>query len=96
MQYIQCFLNIVLPLDFLGGSDDKASVYNAGDLGSIPGFGRSPGEGHGNPVQCSGLENLLDRGAWRAKIHGEAESDTTEQLTLSLHFRTMLQKWGHV
>ena len=42
----------------------RLSVYNAGDLGSIPGLGRSPGEGNGNPLQDYCLENLLDRGAW--------------------------------
>ena len=47
-----------------GGSDGKASVYNAGDLGLSPGLGRSPGEGNGNPLQCSCLENPTDRGAW--------------------------------
>ena len=51
-------------LDFPGGSDGKASVYNAGDLGSIPGSGRSPGEGNGNPLQYYCLENSMDRGAW--------------------------------
>ena len=51
-----------LDLDFLGGSDGKASVYNAGDPGSIPGLGRSPGEGNGNPLQYSCLENHMDRG----------------------------------
>ena len=50
--------------DFPGGSDGKASVYNAGDLGSIPGSGRFPGEGNGNPLQYSCLENPMDRGAW--------------------------------
>ena len=50
--------------DFPGGSDGKASVYNAGDLGSIPGLGRSPGEGNGNPLQYYCLENPMDRGAW--------------------------------
>ena len=49
--------------DFPGGSGGKASAYNAGDLGLIPGSGRSPGEGHGNPLQYSCLENLMDRGA---------------------------------
>ena len=49
---------------FPGGSDSKASVYNAGDLGSIPGSGRFPGEGNGNPLQYSCLENPMDRGAW--------------------------------
>ena len=47
-----------------GGSDSKASVYNAGDLGSIPGSGRFPGEGNGNPLQYSCLENPMDGGAW--------------------------------
>ena len=50
--------------DFPGGSDGKASAYNAGDLCSIPGLGRSPGEGNGNPLQYSCLENSMDRGAW--------------------------------
>ena len=50
--------------DFPGGSDSKASAYNAGDPGSIPGLGRSPGEANGNPLQCSCLENPTDRGAW--------------------------------
>ena len=50
--------------DFPGGSDGKASVYNAGDLGSIPASGRFPGEGNGNPLQYSCLENPMDRGAW--------------------------------
>ena len=50
--------------DFTGGSDGKESVYNVGDLGSIPGLGRSPGEGNGNPLQYYCLENPMDRGAW--------------------------------
>ena len=62
--------------DFPGGSEYKASAYNAGDLGSIPGSGRSPGEGNGNPFQYSCLENLMDRGAWRATVHGVAKSWT--------------------
>ena len=49
--------------DFPGGSEVKASAYNVGDLGSIPGLGRSPGEGNGNPLQYSCLENPMDRGA---------------------------------
>ena len=56
------FFNEVV--DFPGGSDGKASVYNAEDLGSIPGLGRSPGEGNGNPLQYYCLENPVDRGAW--------------------------------
>ena len=50
--------------DFSGGSDGKASIYSAGDPGSIPGLGRSPGEGNGTPLQYSCLENPMDRGAW--------------------------------
>ena len=50
--------------NFPGGSDNKAFVYNAGDPGSIPGSGRSPGEGNGNPLQYYCLENPMDRGAW--------------------------------
>ena len=51
-------------IDFPGGSDGKASVYNAGDPGSVPGWGRSPGERNGNPLQYSCLENPMDRDAW--------------------------------
>ena len=54
------YLKIYLYLDFPGGADGKASVYNAGDLGSIPGLERSPGEGNGNPPQYSCLENPID------------------------------------
>ena len=51
-------------LDFPGGSDGKASAYSAGDRGSIPGSGRSPAEGNGNPLQYSCPENSMERGAW--------------------------------
>ena len=57
-------------MDFPGGSDGKASVYNAGDPGSIPGLGRSPGERNGNPLQYSCLNNPTNRGAWQATVHG--------------------------
>ena len=50
--------------DFTGGSDGEASGYNVGDPSSIPGLGRSPGEGNGNPLQYSCLENPMDRGTW--------------------------------
>ena len=72
--------------DFLSGSDDKESSCNAGDLGSIPGSGRSTGEGNGNPLQYSYLENSMDRRAWQTAVHGVAhkELDKTEQLTLSI------------
>ena len=62
--------------DFPGGSDGKASAYNAGDLGSIPGSGRTPGEGNGTPLQYSCLENPMDRGAWQATDHGVTKSQT--------------------
>ena len=62
--------------DFLGGSDGKASAYNAGDLGSIPGSGRSPGEGNGTPLQYSCLENPMDGGARLATVYGVAKSRT--------------------
>ena len=57
-------------LGFLCGSDGKESACNAGDPGLIPGSGRFPGEGNGNPLQYSCLENPMDRGAWQAIVHG--------------------------
>ena len=63
-------------MGFLSGSDSKESAYNAGNIGSIPGLGRSPEEGHGNPLQYSCLENSMDRGAWQAIVHGVAKSWT--------------------
>ena len=59
-----------------GGSVGKESACNSGDLGSIPGSGRSPGEGTGTPLQYSGLENPMDGGAWWAAIHGVAKRQT--------------------
>ena len=63
---------------FLDGSEGKASACNAGDLGSIPGRGRSPGEGNGNSFQYSCLETSMDRGVWQAAVHGFAELDMTK------------------
>ena len=63
-------------IGFPGGSDGEESTCSAGDLGSIPGLGRSPGGGHGNPLQQSCLENPKDRGAWWATVHGIAKSQT--------------------
>ena len=70
-------------LGFPGGSDRKESACHAGVAGSIPGTGRFLGEGNGNPLQCSCLEYSMDRGAWRATVHGAAES-----LTQLSDFRT--------
>ena len=74
--------------DFPGGSDGKASVYNAGDPGLIPGLGRSPGECNGNPLQYYCLENPMDRGAWWATVHGDTKSRTRlSDFTFSWHIR---------
>ena len=67
---------LVWILGFPGGSDSKESTCNVGDLGSIPRLGRTPGGGHDNPLQYSCLENPMDRGAWRAIVHGVAKSWT--------------------
>ena len=69
----------------IDGSEVKASACNVGDLGSIPGSGRSPGEGNGNPLQYSCLENPIDRGAWWATVHGVAKSRTQLSNFTSLH-----------
>ena len=63
-----------------GGSDGKVSACNAGDLGSIPGSGRTAREGNGNLLQYTCLENSMDGGAWWATVHGVAKSQMTEQL----------------
>ena len=65
---------------FPGGSDSKEPAYNAGDMGSIPGSGRFPGEGNGNPLQYSCLENSVNRGTWGGghSSGDHKESDTTE------------------
>ena len=77
---------------FSGDSDSKGSTCNTGDPCSIPGLGRSPGEGNGHPLQCSFLENPMDRGALWATVHGIAKSGLTEQLTLSLSVLYKLDK----
>ena len=68
-------------MGFPGGSDGKESACNAGGLGLTPGSGRSLGEGTGNPLQFSFLENSMDGGAWWVIVYGDTESDTTEQIT---------------
>ena len=68
-----------------GGSDDKESACSVGDLGSIPGSRRSPGEGNGSPLQYSCLENPIDGGAWQATVHGVTKSQTRlSNFTLTL------------
>ena len=76
----------------------KVSAYNPGDPGSIPGSGRSPGEGNDNPLQYSCLENPMDGGAWWATVHGVAKSqtqlnDSTFFLSFLLSLYSVLIKW---
>ena len=80
---------------FPGDSVVKNLCANAGDMGSIPGSGRSPGEGNGNPLQYACLGNPMDRGAWQATVHGVTkESDMTKQLNnnilMNLHIFLLL------
>ena len=74
-------------MGFLGGSDGKESACNAGDLGLIPGSGRSSEEGKGYPLQYSSLENSMDH-----TVHGVAESDMTERLSLSVFTSVFLSE----
>ena len=76
-EYISCAGSVP------GGSDGKESACNVGDPGSVPRLGRSPGEGNDNPLHYSCLENSVDRGAWRATVHGVAKSQTRQLLSLS-------------
>ena len=76
--------DIAFPGGFPGGSDGKESTCNATDMGSIPGLGRFPGGGNGNPPQYSCLENAMDRGAWQVTVRGVTESWI--QLSHSLFF----------
>ena len=76
-QFFTCLFGFpLIRLDFPGGSDGKVSAYNVGGLGLIPGSGRSPGEGNGNPLQYSCLKNPMNRGAWCAAVHGVVKSRT--------------------
>ena len=70
-----------------------ANAGETGDLGSIPGSGRFPAGGHGNPLHYSCLENPMDRGAWQATVHGVAKSEMTERLTLSLSLTPASGPW---
>ena len=73
-------------------TDGKASAYNAGDLGLIPGLGRSPREGNGNPLQYSCQKNPMDRGAWQATVHGVTKSQTRlKQLNTQMHTHNKAQ-----
>ena len=77
-------------LCFPGGSEVNVSACNAGDLGSIPGSGRSPGEGNSNPLQYSCLENPMDGRAWWAAFHGVARSRARlSDFTFTLHFHAL-------
>ena len=76
------FQRLVQIQGFPDSSDSKESAYNAEDLGSIAGLGRSPGEGNGNLLQYSYLDSPIDRGAWPSTVHGVAKSDTTKHLTV--------------
>ena len=67
---------VLIKWDFPGGSEVKVSACIAGDLGSIPGLARSPREENGYPLQYSGLENSMDRGAWQDTVHGVTKSQT--------------------
>ena len=79
-------------LDFSCGSVVKNPHANAGDVGSIPGLGRSPGGEHGNPLQYSCLENPMDRGTWRATDHGIAELDMTEHACIQILLYSLMSE----
>ena len=70
----------------------KNPPANAGDMGLIPGLGRSPGGEHSNPLQYSCLENSMDRGAGWATVHEVAETDTTGQITLYINYKSRIQQ----
>ena len=74
--YSSVFFLIPVIVGFPGASDSEESACNAGDLGLIPGLGRSPGEGNGFPLQYSCLGNPMDRGAWQTAVHGVSKSRT--------------------
>ena len=84
-------------MGFPGGSEVKAFAWNVGDQGLIPGLERSPGEGNGNPLQYSCLENPMEGGAWKATVHGVAKSRTRLSdftHSLKLHFISEMSVWS--
>ena len=85
-----------MPVNSPGGLDGKASAYNEGDLGSIPGLGRSSGEGNGNPLQYSCLENPMDGGAWWATVHGFSKSQTRLSDFTSLHLPSLENQMNRI
>ena len=76
---------------FPGGSDSKEAACNAGDKDLIPDLGRSPGEGNGYPLQYSCLENSMDRGAWRAAVHGFQSRTRLTRLSTLMHAHKSIQ-----
>ena len=81
---------MVKVMKIIPGSDGKVSGYNEGGLGLIPGSGRSPGEGNGNPLQYSCLENPMDGGTWWATVRGVAKSQTRlSDFTFSFHLHAL-------
>ena len=87
------YFYILHGVDFPGGSDGKVSAYNVGDPGSIAGLGGYPGEGNGNPLQCSCLENPMDAGFWEATAHGVAKSLTRlSDFTFTFFFFPLYRK----
>ena len=84
--YVGKLKSVITITSFPDSSVGKESACNAGDLGSIPGSGRSPGEGTGNPPQYSCLENPMDRGAWWALVHGVTKSWTQRVSNFTLTF----------
>ena len=84
---LECMPVSVYNFSPFGGSELKASACNTGDPGLIPGSGRSPGEGNGNPLQYSSMENPVDGGAWYCTVHGVTKSGTRlSDFTSLLHF----------